>query len=106
MVSNFCKIKIKYAKGEEIKFISHLDHIRVLERALRRANLPIAYSQGFNPRPSISYKTRALKVGETSDNCEAVLTFEGWIKPDTVKLALNQVLPRGFSIVVAEISIQ
>lgn len=101
MVSNFCKIKIKYAKGEEIKFISHLDHIRVLERALRRADLPIAYSQGFNPRPSISYKTRALKVGETSDNCEAVLTFEGWIKPDLIKAGLNAQLPKGFAILDA-----
>jgi len=106
VVSNFCKVKIKYSKGEEIKFISHLDHIRVLERALRRAHLPIAYSQGFNPRPSISYKTRALKVGETSDNCEAVLTFEGWVKPEVVKSALNQVLPQGFHIMAAEVSIK
>jgi radical SAM-linked protein len=78
--------------------------MRVLERALRRAELPIAYSQGFNPRPKIAYLTRALKVGETSEACEAELTFEGWVKPDIVKAALNQVLPAGFSIILAEIS--
>ncbi|MBI5700057.1 DUF2344 domain-containing protein [Candidatus Saganbacteria bacterium] len=101
MGQDFCKVKIKYKKGEEIKFISHLDHMRVLERALRRAELPIAYSQGFNPRPKIAYLTRALKVGETSDSCEAELTFEGWLKPETVRTALNQVLPPGFGILIA-----
>ncbi|MFA4906310.1 MAG: TIGR03936 family radical SAM-associated protein [Candidatus Margulisiibacteriota bacterium] len=104
MGQDFCKVKIKYTKGEEIKFISHLDHMRVLERALRRADLPIAYSQGFNPRPKIAYLTRALKVGETSEACEAELTFEGWIKAETVKVALNQVLPAGFLIISSEIS--
>jgi radical SAM-linked protein len=79
--------------------------MRVLERALRRAELPIAYSQGFNPRPKIAYLTRALKVGETSDSCEAELTFEGWVKPDNVMSALNLVLPAGFQIVLAEISV-
>lgn len=101
MGQDFCKVKIRYTKGEEIEFISHLDHMRVLERALRRADLPIAYSQGFNPRPKIAYLTRALKVGETSEVCEAELTFEGWIKVETVKSALNQVLPPGFGIVIA-----
>lgn len=104
MGQDFCKVKIKYTKGEDIKFISHLDHMRVLERALRRAELPIAYSQGFNPRPKIAYMTRALKVGETSDSCEAELTFEGWVKPEVVRSSLNQVLPEGFRIVSAEVS--
>jgi radical SAM-linked protein len=102
---DFCKVKIRYTKGEEIKFISHLDHMRVLERALRRAELPIAYSQGFNPRPKIAYLTRALKVGETSEACEAELTFEGWIKPDIVKTALNQVFPSGFAILDASFNL-
>lgn len=102
MVGNFCKIKIKYTKGEEIKFISHLDHMRVLERAIRRADLPIAFSHGFNPRMQMSFKTKALKVGETSDACEAELTFEGWVKPEDVKERLNKVLPAGFRILEAQ----
>ena len=102
MVGNFCKIKIKYTKGEEIKFISHLDHMRVLDRAIRRADLPISYSQGFNPRMLISYKTKALKVGDTSDACEAELTFERWVKPEEVKVSLNNVLPAGFRILEAQ----
>ena len=105
MGQDFCKVKIKYTKGSEIKFISHLDHMRVLERALRRAELPIAYSQGFNPRPKIAYLTRALKVGETSEVCEAELTFEGWLKPNLVKDGLNQVLPAGFAILDASFNL-
>lgn len=105
MGQDFCKVKIRYSKGGEIKFISHLDHMRVLERALRRAELPIAYSQGFNPRPRIAYLTRALKVGETSDSCEAELTFEGWIKPDLVKDGLNRVLPSGFGVLDASFNL-
>jgi len=93
------KIKIIYSKGEEIKFISHLDHMRVIERAIRRAGLPIAYSQGFNPRMLISYKTQALKVGQTSDGCGAELTFEENISLEEVRERLNQTLPVGMRII-------
>jgi radical SAM-linked protein len=75
--------------------------MRALERALRRAGLPIAYSEGFNPRPKIAYLTRALKVGETSDTCEAELTFSDWVKPEKLKETLNQQLPSGFRILDA-----
>ncbi|KAF0134406.1 MAG: hypothetical protein FD145_631 [Candidatus Saganbacteria bacterium] len=96
------KIKITYEKGEEIKYISHLDHMRVLERAIRRAELPIAYSQGFNPRMQISYKTRALKVGETSSECAAELSFVEKISPQDLLSKLNKTLPQGMKIISAE----
>ena len=89
---------ITYKKGEEVKYISHLDHIRALERAIRRADLPIAYSQGFNPRMKISFKTRALKVGEMSDECQAELTFIEDVDTERVKDKLNCVLPKGLVI--------
>ncbi len=103
-MQDFCKILITYEKGGEIRFISHLDHIRVLERAIRRADLPIAYSQGFNPRMKISYKTKALKVGETSSECIAELTFEGWMKPEEILNRLNAVVPQGFKVLSANFS--
>jgi radical SAM-linked protein len=92
------KVTITYSKGEEIKFVSHLDHMRVLERAIRRADLPIAYSQGFNPRMKISFKTRALKVGETSDACMAELNFVEQVSPESVAQKLNATLPKGLQI--------
>jgi radical SAM-linked protein len=98
---NNLTILITYSKGQEIRFISHLDHIRALERAIRRADLPIAYSQGFNPRMKISYKSKALKVGETSNECQAELSFIKPIEPREVKERLNNTLPKGFSIIEA-----
>ncbi len=59
-----------FKKGEEARYLSHLDFQRALQRLLRRAGLPLLYSAGFNPHPLISYAS-ALPVGATGD-CEAV----------------------------------
>jgi radical SAM-linked protein len=58
------RVRIVFRKGAEIKYISHLDLMRAWERALRRADIPLAYSQGFNPRPRLSFAS-ALAVGFT-----------------------------------------
>jgi radical SAM-linked protein len=94
------RIKVVYKKGEEVRFISHRDLMRALQRAIRRADLPIAYSEGFNPHMKISWGN-ALKVGATSDHEEAELQFGGWIKPDEVKARLNGTLPKGLAILDA-----
>ncbi|PIS30308.1 hypothetical protein COT42_03290 [Candidatus Saganbacteria bacterium CG08_land_8_20_14_0_20_45_16] len=94
------KVKIIYTKGEEVKFISHRNLMNVFFRAIRRVELPIAFSQGFNPHMKISWG-QALKVGQSSAREEATLQFADWIKPDEVKARLNQVLPRGLEILEA-----
>jgi radical SAM-linked protein len=91
------KVKVVYAKGEEVKYIGHRDLMRAFQRAIRRAELPIAYSQGFNPHMKISWGN-ALKVGATSEHEEAELQMEGWVKPDEVKARLNKALPQGLAI--------
>lgn len=53
---------VKYTKNTEIKFISHLDLMRTIQRIIRRANLPIEYSKGFNPHMTISI-AQPLSVG-------------------------------------------
>ena len=59
-------------------YISHLDLMRFLNRAARRADLPVVLSGGFNPRQRISLK-RALKLGIGSDNEEGEITlFKEW----------------------------
>ncbi|NQU17159.1 MAG: DUF2344 domain-containing protein [Candidatus Saganbacteria bacterium] len=93
-------IKITYTKGGEVRFISHLDLMRVISRAIRRANLPIAYSQGFNPRMKMSFG-QALKVGQSSGSEEAKLTFEEEISPQEVVDRLNLVLPNGVDVLTA-----
>lgn len=59
-------IRVKFRRGDEVKFISHLDLMKVFERAIRRARLPIAYSQGFNPHPGMVFGL-PLGVGVTSE---------------------------------------
>ncbi len=96
------QIRIKFTKGEEIKFISHRDLMRVFQRAIRRADIPIASSQGFNPHTKISWGN-ALKLGRTSDNEYAVLHIESWIKPQELMHRLNQELPKGIEILEANL---
>lgn len=94
------RIRIKYRKGEEVRFLSHRDLMRAVQRAIRRADLPVAYSQGFNPHMKISWGN-ALKVGATSEEEFAELQFDGWSKPDEVKIRLNRQLPKGLAILDA-----
>ena len=58
------RLRIVFGKDAELKYISHLDLLRVWERALRRARVPLAHSQGFNPRPKLFFAA-ALSVGCT-----------------------------------------
>lgn len=48
------RLRITFARGDEMKYITHLDMMRFWERALRRAGLPVAYSEGFSPHPQIA----------------------------------------------------
>jgi hypothetical protein len=60
------RVLFRFTKGEPVRFVSHLDLMRAFERAMRRAALPVSYSQGFNPRPRMAFAS-ALSVGATSD---------------------------------------
>ncbi len=60
----------EFAKRPRLRFMSHLDLQRFMQLALRRTELPVAYSQGFNPHPLINFAS-ALAMGWTSD-CEVV----------------------------------
>ena len=60
------KYRAEITKGEEIRYISHLDYAGIIERAICRAHLPAAYSEGFNPHMKLAFAS-ALAVGVTSD---------------------------------------
>jgi radical SAM-linked protein len=68
------RVRITYAKLESIKFISHLDEFRLWERTLRRADLPLVYSQGFSPQPQIQFAS-PLGVGITGEQEFIDITF-------------------------------
>lgn len=86
-----------YHKAEAARFISHLDILRALQRAFRRAGLPLRYSDGFNPHPELSFAS-ALATGMTSDAewFEVELTQE--MTPESFISAVNPVMPRGLSV--------
>lgn len=93
-------IRLQYTKGEELKYIAHLDTLRTFIRALRRAKLPIAYSQGFNPHPVISF-LMPLSLGFTS-NCEMVdIGFTEELSFEEAAKRLDEALPPGFHIISA-----
>ena len=48
------RLRIRFRRGLAVKFVSHLDIMRLWQRALIRAGMPLAYSEGFNPRPRLS----------------------------------------------------
>lgn len=60
------RLRVTFTRGEDIKYITHLDLMRFWERALRRAGAPVAYSEGFSPHAQISLAA-PLPVGTTSE---------------------------------------
>ena len=60
------RVRVKYGRSDALQFVSHLDMMRLCERAFRRAGLPLAYSEGHMPRPRLSIAA-ALPVGVTSE---------------------------------------
>ena len=90
-------MEVVFSKKSAMKFISHLDLLRLFQRAIRRAGLPIVYTCGFSPRPKISFK-RALKLGVESDNEEVSFSINGWMKPEDFKVKFQEQLPEGIII--------
>ncbi len=96
------KIRLKFSKGEEVKYISHLDLLRTFQRAIKRAGIPINYSQGFNPHPIMSFAL-PLSVGTTSESEYMEMELKSEIKPQQIVDQLNEVLPKGIEIIKVEI---
>ena len=95
-------VRVKFFRGEEVKFISHLDLMKMYERALRRSGVPIAYSQGFNPHPQMVFGL-PLSVGVTSESEYADFELEGNMDPGEFMQRLNGSLPEGIRIVDAAV---
>lgn len=94
------RLRVMFSKGESIKYISHLDTLRTFERAVRRAGIPIAYSQGFNPRPQMSFGL-PLSVGVTSDSEYVDIDMDTDIPAEEFIEKLNASMPEGFKIIKA-----
>jgi len=88
------RVRIKFTKEGDTKYISHLDLLRLLIRAIRRANIPVAMTQGYSPHPSISFSP-ALAVGINSQAEYVDVDLYQPVKLNELTASLNQVLPDG-----------
>jgi radical SAM-linked protein len=91
------RYRIRWTKEGRVRFVSARDLSSVWERALRRADLPIAYSEGFSPHAKVSFPD-ALPVGVSSTGEYAELTFAAPIVPERDLAALSTALPEGMDI--------
>ncbi|MBM4447062.1 MAG: DUF2344 domain-containing protein [Chloroflexi bacterium] len=91
------RLRLKFSRGEELKFLSHLDLMRLWERALRRAGLPLAYSEGFTPHPQIALAAPLL-VGVTSEAELMDVFLSRWVSPQSFMAQVGEQLPRGIEL--------
>ncbi|MDD6220816.1 MAG: TIGR03936 family radical SAM-associated protein [Clostridia bacterium] len=93
-------VRLWYKKQDTAKYASHLDLVRCFSRAVRRAGIPIWYTEGFNPKP---YMTFALPLSLGQQGlCEPLdIRIVDEISPDDIAERLNAALPEGLSIVGA-----
>jgi radical SAM-linked protein len=92
------RLRLRYAKRGRLRFSSHRDFQRALERAIRRAGLPIAYSAGFSPHPKISY-ANAAPTGAASEAEYLEISLTRRWTPQDVRVVLDSALPDGLDIV-------
>ncbi|MEW6376354.1 MAG: TIGR03960 family B12-binding radical SAM protein [Thermodesulfobacteriota bacterium] len=95
------KVRLRFRKVGEIRFLSHLELAHLFYRASKRADLPLCHSEGFHPMPRIIFAT-ALPVGVESLLEIVDMELEGRITPSEVMERLNQALPQGIEILEAE----
>jgi radical SAM-linked protein len=92
------RIRITFTKQGPLRYTGHLDLHKLWERAARRAELPLAYSQGFHPQPKMNMAA-ALPLGFSS-RCEVMdLKLEHDISLDDLPTRLNETLPSGLQVV-------
>ena len=86
-------LKARFYKGNDMRYFSALDLVRVFERALRRTSLPLYFTKGFSPRVKMSF-SRALKLGVEGE-IEVTFYFTREISADELKGKLSSQLPDG-----------
>jgi radical SAM-linked protein len=97
------RIRIRYAKRGPLRFTSHRDFARAFERALRRAAVPMAYSQGFSPHPKISYAS-AAPTGVASEAEYLEIGLQAAVDPAELARALDAGLSPGLDVLDAVVA--
>lgn len=88
---------MKYSKGDDASFLSHREAMRALERALRRSGLPLVFTEGYNPRPRMSFSP-ALPLGVAADAEYLEVTLNEEVDESGMNERLNRFLPAGLRV--------
>lgn len=91
------RLRLRFSRGDEVKYISHLDLMRLWSRALRRAGIRLAHSEGFSPHPRISLAA-PLPTGVTSEAELMDITVQRMVSPHFLIRTVGQQLPKGIDI--------
>lgn len=90
-------VRIWFSKTGRVKYVSHLDIMRSMTRAVRRAEIPLWYTEGFNPHPYLNF-LQALPLGVEGLNEPLDIRIEGDISNKEIMDRLNAVLPVGIAV--------
>ncbi len=92
------KVKVCYSKQGQAKYFGHLELVKILLRAIRRAGIPVQFSQGFHPKPKISFED-PLPIGLESLQENFYLSVAEPVQPEALTEGLNKHLPGGLQII-------
>ncbi len=90
-------VRVWFSKHGRIKYVSHLDIMRCMTRAVRRADIPLWYTEGFNPHPYLNF-LQPMPLGVEGVNEPLDIRIEGEITDKEIMDKLNAVLPVGIEI--------
>jgi len=96
------EIRFRFGRGEELKFIGHLDVLRLFERAFKRAGIRVVHSEGFNPRPRIVF-AQPMPLGLTSEGEFADVELVEQIDTADFIQRINSSLPVGINVIESRV---
>jgi hypothetical protein len=96
------RLLIKYAKSGDAAFLSHRDTMRILERALRRSDIPMVFSAGFSPRPRMSFSP-ALPLGVAAEAEYLEVSVEKDVDMSQAREKIDQGLPLGLRVLEVQV---
>lgn len=92
------ELEVTFCKKGDMKYISHLDIVRLFQRAVRRAKLPVKLSEGYTAHYKIKFSD-ALKLGVESEGEKAVFVMDRWIDVTEFENKMNGQLPEGIGVI-------
>ncbi len=97
------KFKVSFSKLDQAKYFGHLELVKIITRAIRRARIPVKFSEGFHPKPIISFED-PLPIGLESLNEKFYVSVNGDIQPQTIIDGLSRHFPKGLQITDCQLS--